>query len=299
MKTRLLFASLLLSLLSPLQASDKIEVVTFSTILTEIAERVGQDIVHVSGLVKPGVDPHEYEPKPADMKLVSQAQLVLLSAKHMESYVGKLHESTGTKGAVVEVGDKFPSLKMKAEDPDKQHAGKDGLIEDPHWWHSIDNMRRATRVVQEELSKLAPSDKAPLAVNAAAYLKELDALETWTKVEIAKLPRNQRKLVTSHDAFQYFARSYGFTILPIEGVTSEDQPSSRKVADLIATIKKEGVKSIFLESIENPKVATEITRETGAKVGGTLYADGLGEGDAATYAGMYRHNVTTIVDGLK
>ena len=213
----------------------------------------------------------------------------------MESYVSKLNETTGTKGALVEVGDKFPSLKMKPEDPAKAGAG---LVEDPHWWHSIDNVRRATKVVQDELTKIDPADKADFAANAAAYTKELDALEAWTKSEIAKLPRNQRKLVTSHDAFGYFARSYGFTILPIEGISPEDQPSSKKVAELIATIKKEGVKSIFLESIENPKVATEITKETGAKVGGTLYADGLGEGDAGTYAGMFRHNVTTIVEGL-
>ena len=159
--------------------------------------------MHVVGLVKPGVDPHEYEPKPADMKLVSHAQLILLSAKHMESYVSKLKESTGTKGALVEVGDKFPSLKMKAEDPAKAGAG---LIEDPHWWHSIDNMRRATKVVQDELTKIDPADKADFAANAAAYIKELDGLEAWAKSEIAKLPRNQRKLVTSHDAFGYFAR---------------------------------------------------------------------------------------------
>ena len=234
------------------------------------------------------------EPKPAEMTLVSDAALVLLSAKHMEGYVGKLNKATGTKGTVVEVGDKFPSLQMK-----KEGESGGGTVEDPHWWHSIDNVKRATRVVQDELTLLAPARKADFTAGAAAYLKELGELQRWAKSEMAKLPRNQRKLVTSHDAFQYFARDFGFEIHPIEGISPEDQPSSKKVAELISVIKTEGVKAIFLESIENPKVATEITKETGAKIGGTLYADGLGEGEAGTYAGMYRHNVTTIVEALR
>jgi ABC-type Zn uptake system ZnuABC Zn-binding protein ZnuA len=288
---------LVLLLVFPLlsgRAADKPTVVTFSTILTEIAERVGGDRVEVTGLVTPGVDPHEFQPKPADLQLVTRAQLILLSAKHMEGYVGKLKEATGTKGALVEVGDQFPSLKMKDEEQ------KGGLVDDPHWWHSIDNLRRATKVVQDELTKIAPADQAAFASNAVGYVKELNELESWVKSEVAKLPRNQRKLVTSHDAFQYFARSFGFTIHPIEGVSPEEQPSSRKVSELIAAIKSEGVKAIFLESIENPKVVQEITRATGAQIGGTLYADGLGEGpEASTYAAMYKHNVRTIVSALK
>jgi ABC-type Zn uptake system ZnuABC Zn-binding protein ZnuA len=297
MKHLLLLCALLVPAFTSSSAADKIRVVTFSTILTEVAERVGQVRVEVTGLVKPGVDPHEFEPKPDDLKLVSQAQLILLSAKHMEGYVDKLKEATGAAGALVQVGDQFPSLRMA---PDaKKPAGQGATIEDPHWWHSIANVKLAVKVVREELTKIDPASKEYFAANSAAYDKELDALDSWAKIEIAKLPRNQRKLVTSHDAFQYFGRAYGFSIYPIEGVSSEDQPSSKKVADLIATIKQQGVKAIFLESIENPKVMEEITKESGAKVGGILYADGLGKDDAATYAGMYKHNVTTIVEGLK
>jgi ABC-type Zn uptake system ZnuABC Zn-binding protein ZnuA len=245
--------------------------------------------------VKPGVDPHEYEPRPADLKLVAEAQLVLLSAKHMEGYVNKLQDATGTKGVLLQVGDKFPSLKMPAENG---QAG--ATIEDPHWWQNPENVKRATKVVQDALGEIAPSERAFFATNAAAYTRELDALDKWARSELAaKLPRDQRKLVTSHDAFRYFARAYGFTIYHIEGVSSEDQPSSKRVAELIATIKREKVKAVFLESILNPKVTQEITRESGAKIGGTLYADGLGTDDAGTYAGMFRHNVETIVRALR
>ena len=274
-------------------ADAKIRVSSFSTILTEIAQQVGGDRVTVTAHVKPGIDPHEYEPKPADLKTVGEAQVILLSAKHMEGYVGKLKESTGTKGAVVEVGDGLASLRKKAgDDPNKS-------IEDPHWWHSITNMGRAAKIVREALSQASPGDAPVFADNTARWQAKLDALQKWTKAELAKLPRDQRKLVTSHDAFQYFAKENGFTIYAIEGVSSADQPSSKKVAEIIATIKAQGVKAIFPESIQNPKVLTEITRETGAKLGGALYADGLGEGEAATYEGMYKHNVSTLVNALK
>src|SRR3954463_7021141 len=154
MKRRCFLALLLLFPLLSLQAAEKPKVVSFSTILTEIAERVGGDRVEVIGLLKPGVDPHEFQPKPADLQLVSHAQLILLSAKHMEGYVGKLKEATGTKGALVEVGDQFPSLKLKSE------TGHDQFIEDPHWWQSVDNVKRATKIVQDELTRIAPADQA-------------------------------------------------------------------------------------------------------------------------------------------
>ena len=286
----------LLALLAPTLSSfaeERLRVSSFSTILTELAEQVGGDRVAVTGHVKPGIDPHEYEPKPGDLKVVGEAQIILLSAKHMEGYVGKLKESTGTKGVLIEVGDRFTSLKMKAEnDPNK-------TVEDPHWWHSIENMKSAVVVVRDTFSKADEADAPVFAGNAAKYLARLDALQKWARVELAKLPRDQRKLVTSHDAFQYFAKENVFEIYAIEGISSADQPSSKKVAGIIATIRKQGVKAIFPEKIENPKVLTEITRESGAKVGGELYADGLGEGEAATYEGMYKHNVSEIVKGLK
>jgi zinc/manganese transport system substrate-binding protein len=302
MKTTPLLLALL-ALACPALAADKIRVSSFSTVLTEIAQQVGGDRVAVTAHVKPGVDPHEFEPKPTDLKTVGDAQLILVSAKHLEGYVGKLKQATGAKGALVEVGDRFPSLKMKDDhdhDHGHKHAHKEGeLVEDPHWWHSIANMQKAVKIVRDELAKVSPADQKTFAANADAYGDKLDALQKWVKAEVAKLPRDQRKLVTSHDAFQYFAKENGFTIYAIEGISSADQPSSKKVAEIIAIIKAQGVKAIFPESIQNPKVLKEITRETGVKTGNELYADGLGAGAASTYEGMYKSNVTAIVSALK
>ena len=277
-------ATLLLAV--PLFAAERIRVSSFSTILTEIAQQVGGDRVEVTGHVKPGIDPHEFEPKPADLKTVGSSQLVLLSAKHMEGYVSKLREATGGKGSFLEVGDGFASLRLGDED-------------DPHWWHSIGNVQKAVKIVRDALVKISPSDAATFSTNAGRYLARLEALQKWTKAKLAELPRDRRSLVTSHDAFQYFAKENGFTIYAVEGVSSSDQPSSKRVADLIRVVREHGVKAVFTESIENPKVLKEITRETGAIIGGELFADGLGHGDAGTFEGMYKHNVSTIVNALK
>ena len=152
---------------------------------------------------------------------------------------------------------------------------------------------------EKRLIKADPVNKATYERNTSTYLAALKDLETWAKVEVAQLPRNKRKLVTSHDAFQYLARDFGFKIYAIEGVSTDDEPSARKITNLIKTIKGEGVKAVFFESIENPKVVDRITKETGAKLGGKLYADGLGDNEAATYPDMMHYNITTIVEGLK
>jgi zinc/manganese transport system substrate-binding protein len=280
------------------RAADKVRVASFSTIDTEIVQHVGGDHVDVAALVKPGVDPHEYEPTPADLRQVNDAQLILTSGKHMENYLNKVQEATGGRADMLMVGDHFSSLKMK---PNEAEDGVDnrGVIEDPHWWHSVANVKQATKFIRDELIKLDPADTADFEKNANAYLAKLDDLESWVKRKVAELPRDQRKLVTSHDAFQYLARDYGFKIEAIEGVSTETEASNRHVSELIDDIKKQGVKAIFLETSLNPKVTTQITRETGAKIGGALYPDGLGPGDANTYEGMMKHNVSTIVDALK
>jgi zinc/manganese transport system substrate-binding protein len=154
-------------------------------------------------------------------------------------------------------------------------------------------------VVRDELTKVSPADKATFEANAQAYLAKLEVLQDWVASKVAELPRNQRKLVTNHDAFGYFAKEYGFTVMPIAGLSKNDQPGSKKVAELVAQIKAAGVKAVFSEDVANPKVIQEITRETGAKFGGELHSDGLGTGEGGTVDGMFKHNVTTIVEALE
>lgn len=290
MKTRFLSLALTLAAASALVAAP-VKVVSFSTILAEVAQQVGGSAVDVVELVKPGVDPHEYQPTPGDLRQLADAKLILASGKNMEHYLDKLAGSAGPGAMIVKVGDQMPSLQLNEEG--------EGLVQDPHWWHNVANVEKATKIVRDALIQIDPADKAEFTSKANAYLAKLAALNTWVKQKVAELPRDKRELVTSHDAFQYFAKQYGFTIYPIEGISTEQEPSAKQVDDLIATIKTQGVKAIFLEDTLNPKVSSEITRETGTKIGGMLYADGLGSGEGSTYEGMVKHNVTTIVEALK
>jgi len=284
-------------LFSTAKLQAQIKVASFSTVLSEIAEKVGGNNVAVTSLIKPGQDPHEYQMTPGDLSAAVASDLVLLSGKGMEAtYLGNLRDALPKRVQVLAVGDQIPSLSKEADEG--KEAEKE-TTEDPHWWNSISETERATMVVQDALTRLDGQHTADYQAGATAYLTALKELDSWVKRKVAELPRNQRKLVTSHDAFQYFAKDYGFQIDSIEGLTTDQEPSVSHVTALIAEIKKEGVKAIFLENTLNPKVSVEITRESGAKIGGSLYADGLGPGDGETYAGMFQHNVTTIVDALK
>lgn len=273
-----------------------IKIASLSTILTDLAKQVGGDKVEVAGLVQPGIDPHEFQPSPQDIKKISQANLVLASGLGMEGYLTKLEQSAGGNAKWVEVGNrlKLPKFELPAEEGS-------GMERDPHWFHSISAVRQAADVIRDELSALSPADKDYFAKRAADYEQKLDALAKWAHEQVNSLPTAQRKLVTSHDAFQYFAHEFGFTIYSITGISTEDQPSTRKVAELIQTIRDQKVKAVFFENTQNPKVIEEITRETGSKVGGELYADGLGtsDSDAGTYESMVHHNIATIVKALK
>lgn len=285
------------------QAADKLPVASLSTVLTDIAENVGGDKVQVTNIIKPGIDPHEFQPSPGDIKTLSKAKIILASGLGFESYLDKLKSSVGSTPTFVVVGESIKPIMVDEDHEGHDHGhdhshGAGGKMPDPHWWHSIANAKIATRVIRDAFIAADPSGEAVFQANAKAYMAKLDALAKWAKVEIARLPKDRRVLVTSHDALGYFARDYGFEVHPVEGISTGDQPSSKKVRELIEETKEEGVKAIFAENIENPKVIGEITKETGAKLGGTLYADGLGASEANTYESMMRHNIETIVKGL-
>jgi zinc/manganese transport system substrate-binding protein len=266
-------------------------VASLSTITTDLAKNIGGTHVKIEAVIKPGIDPHEFEPTPSDVKKVADANLVLFTGKGIEGYLTKLEEAAGGGSSkFLDIGKDIPSLTMD-EDGKK--------VEDPHWWHSVENMKMATRVVAAAFAKADQANAASYQKNAQRYLASLDELQRWIRVKLAGLSHDQRKLVTSHDALQYFAHDYGFTIYPLKGVSTNEEPSSRHVREIIEVIREEHVKAVFFESIENLRAIQQIADETGTKTGGSLYSDGLGETEANTYDSMMRHNVSAIVDGLK
>lgn len=270
-----------------------VRVVTLSTILTEIAGEVGGAQVSVSGLVQPGVDPHAFNPSPADIRKLVDADLVLASGLDLEPYLDRVVAGASPAGRVVAVGDRLPLILTS--------RGPSGAAErDPHWWHSIGNVIYAADLVRSELSRLRPASAAEFGANASRYRRRLEDLRTWAAREVERIPPGRRILVTSHDAFGYLAHDYGFTVRPIHGLSTEGEADARRLASLVDYVRAERVRAVFVESSASPRLVESLLGETGARLGGTLYADGLGpEGSGAgDYASMYRHNLSTIVDAL-
>lgn len=287
--------------------AEKLRVATLTSVLADLARNVGGDHVEVFNLIPPGADAHTFQLTAGDIREITGSRVILASGLGFESFLRDLQSSVGPGPAFVVIGDTItPIFSAEADghtDHDHHHhpgeSNSDGEIPDPHWWHSVSNVQIAANVIRDAFIKADPANEAAYAANTAAYQARLTALAKELRLTIAALPRDRRVLVTSHDALGYFARDYGFEIHPVAGVSSTDQPSSRKIRDLIEQVRIDNVKAIFSENIENPKILSEITRETGAKLGGILYADGLGTTEADTYESMMRHNAQTIVNALQ
>ena len=196
-------------------------------------------------------------------------------------------------------GDVVKPIEAACEEHEDHHHAHTHASTDPHWWHSISNVQAVAAQICDAFVAADPGGQAAYEANAKKLQSRLATLSKWVRLQLAALPNANRVLVTSHDALGYFAKDNGFEIFAVQGISTSDQPSSQKVKRLIEEIKVRKVKAIFAENIENPKVLEQITNETGAKLGGALYTDGLGSGAAASYEGMMKSNVSTIVEALK
>jgi zinc/manganese transport system substrate-binding protein len=297
MKFPLLLGALALVLVSSVQA--ELKVASLHPLLGDLARQIGGKHVQVVDLLKPGMDAHHFEPSGKDIGTIKGVSLVLASGKHLESYLDKLADSLGSGVKIVEVGRTIPSIKIEAGSElflcCPAHAA--GGI-DPHWWHSADNMRRATRVIADEFATADAANAATYKANAEAASQKIAALKSWAQQQIAAIPRSDRKLVTAHLSFSYFCKEFGFRSVPLLGVSRDDDASAKYIVEAIKIIRDHKIRAVFPEDQANPKVLSEIVRETGVKIGKELVADGTAA-KAHTFEDMLKHNVTAIVEALK
>lgn len=280
--------------------AEPLKVVASFSILGDLVRQIGGDAVTVTTLVGPDGDAHVYEPTPADARAVAAADLVVVNGLGFEGWMGRLTKASGYKGPVVVASRGIKPIKG---DHDHGHAdGHDhGHGEDPHAWQSVGNARIYADNIAAGLANTAPAAADGVRARHAAYTAELDALDREIKAALAPVPKADRRIVTSHDAFGYFARAYGVTFLAPVGVSTEAEPSAGDVAKLIRQMKKDKVKAVFVESIAAPRMLEQIARETGARIGGRVYSDALSgpDGPAATYTAMMRHNIRQFAEALK
>lgn len=286
-----LAASMLMS--GSLQAADKLPVTTSFSILEDLVRVVGADRVTVTSLVGPDEDAHVFEPRPADAKSLLKSRLLLLNGLGFEPWAQKLAHSANYKGETL-IASK--SVKARSMADDKGHTEVD-----PHAWQNPENVVLYVRDIAATLSKLDPAGAATFQNNSEAYIKELHALDEWAKTQFASIATDKRKVITSHDAFAYFAAHYQIKFMAPQGLSTDAEPSAKTIALLIRQIKREKIKALFLENMSNPKLLAQLGKDTGATTGSRLYADALSGTDqpGATYLKMMHHNVTQLVSGMK
>lgn len=276
------------------EENEQLEVVTTSTILTDLTTAVGGEEVKITGILKPGSDPHVYEPVPADSRTLEKADLILYNGYNLEPGLIKLMNATGGNAKKVAIGEVVKSLELKKPQGE--------IVPDPHVWGSAENSIKMVEAIKNELIKLAPEDKDKFIKNADKMKDYLQKLHIWISEQIATIPPENRKLITTHDAFQYYGTAYKIEIAgTLIGISTEEQPSAQTVKKLVDDIKKIGVPVIFAETTINPALIKTVAEEAGIKLAeNSLYSDSLGAqgSDGDTYIKMMVANTKTIVESL-
>jgi zinc/manganese transport system substrate-binding protein len=277
----------LVASVAPARAENRLNVVASFSILGDFARNVGGERVSVTTLVGPDGDVHVYTPAPSDAQKVADAKLVIINGLGLEGWLSRLVQSAGGKATMITASRGIIPRKLGAE-------------ADPHAWQSVANAKIYVANIRDALVGADPAGGAIYRDNADRYLANLDALDREVRAAVAQIPEGRRKVISTHDAFGYFAAAYGIEFIAPQGVSTESEASARDIAAIITQIKTSKIPAVFLENISDPRLMRRISTETGARIGGTLYSDSLtGEkGDAPTYIDMVRHNIKALTSAL-
>jgi zinc/manganese transport system substrate-binding protein len=269
-------------------AQDPLKIVASFSILGDFAKNVGGDRVEVTTLVGPNGDVHVYTPAPADAKKIADAKLVIINGFGLEGWLPRLVQASGSKAKIVTATDGItPRIA--------------GAAPDPHAWQSVANARIYVADIRDALVAADPADGAAFRANADVYLADLDGLDREVRAAMASIPPAHRKVISTHDAFGYFAAAYGVEFIAPLGVSTDSEASARDIAGIISQIRTAKIPAVFIENISDPRLIQRISAETGARIGGTLYSDSLTDekGEAPTYIDMVRHNIKALTDALE
>ncbi len=283
-------------------SQKKLNVVATTTMLTDLVKVIGGDHVAVQGLMGPGVDPHLYQASAGDVTALSKADVVVYNGVHLEGKMGSIFDNLEKQHKdSIRVSDALdPAILLDFDE-------EDGVkTKDPHIWFDVANWKLASKAVYEGLAKADPAHKDDYKKNYDAYLIKLDEADAYIKTQAESIPKDSRVLVTAHDAFQYFARAYGFNVKGLQGVSTATEAGTQDMNNLVQFIVDHKIKAIFVESSVPHKTIEAVQEACKAKgwnvsIGGELYSDSLGsEGtEGGTYIGMVKANIDTITKALK
>ncbi len=281
---------LLLCLPVSLSAAEKARVVTTFSILADITREIGGDDIQLTNLVGADADAHVFEPAPAQVRAVLESDLVIANGLGFEPWLERLLANGEARGTRIDASKGVVPMTVLEHDQ---------RLVDPHAWQSLGNAEIYARNITQALAQLVPARAAAFEARRDSWLGRLGALRQSIAPRLMALPPERRRVLTSHDAFGYFAQEWRLQFLAAQGVSDAAEPSAAEVAALIRQLRAEGVRAIFVENIRDARLVKQIAEEAGARVGGTLYSDALAaEGAASTYLGMYRQNVERLLQAL-
>lgn len=296
---RILAAALAAGLIASPAAAEPIKVVASFSILGDLVKQVGGDRVSVETLVGPDGDAHVFSPSPADARKVAEARLVIENGLGLEGWISKLTKASGGKAEVVVASKGVTPIELKDDDHDHGHGHDHGAV-DPHAWQNVRNVVVYVANIRDALIAADPAGENAYRENAESYTEKLEALDAEIEAAWEKVPGDRKRIITSHDAFGYFANAYGLEVIAPQGVSTEAEASAKDVARIITQIRKEKVPAVFVENISDKRLIERIAKETGARVGGALYSDALSPagGPASTYLDMMRSNLRELTTAL-
>ena len=297
-------------------AGQPLPVVASFSILQDLTRQVGGDLVTVSALVGPDGDAHVFEPTPQQARQLLQAKVLVANGLGFEGWLPRLKKASGFKGQEIVASQGIAVRTLPNSQGHNHGAGADKAghdhghghhhghnhgPQDPHAWQDVRNAIVYVRNIAQGLAKADPANAAQYDQQARQYIARLTALDASLRQRFAALSAERRSVVSTHDAFGYFAQAYGLRFVPVRGLSTESEPSARDMAALVKQVREERIGAIFVENISDPRLLEQLARETGAAIGGRLYSDALSPagGPAATYIDMVEANASSLLKALK
>ncbi|USY25861.1 metal ABC transporter substrate-binding protein [Alcaligenes sp. 1735tsa3] len=288
--------------------AEPLRVVSSFSILNDMVKEIGGDKVMASTIVPANGDAHSFEPRPSDAKTLANAQLLVINGLEFETWLPRLQQAAGYKGPQVVATEGITPLAFEGgghedhagHDHDHDHSHQHGS-QDPHAWQSLGLAQIYVRNISKGLEQADPANAEYYQRRAKDYAQRIQELDDSIKTRLQAVPVEKRKVITSHDAFSYMGKAYDIRFIPLVGVSSQAEPSARDIAQIIQQARSEQIQAIFVENTVSAKLVEQVARETGAKVGGTLYSDALGAPGSGvdTYLGMMRSNTDQLVKALQ
>jgi zinc/manganese transport system substrate-binding protein len=270
---------------------EKPTVVATFSILADITQRIGGDHVQVLTLVGPNGDAHVFEPGPKESAELAEARVLVANGLGFENWLERLEEASGFKGMMVVASDGVTALEGNEE------LGP----HDPHAFQDVSNAEIYATNIEKGLSKADPAHEADYKANADKLIADLATLDKEVKAQFAAVPQEKRRILTSHDAFAYFGKAYGIEFVSVQGVSTEAEPTTEDMAKIVRQARDGHLSAIFLENMADPRLAETVSKESGVRIGGELYADALSEpdGPAPDYLSLIRYNVKQLLAAMQ